>query len=63
MKKRGLLKDAATFAPAGRETNDRVEALTDQLAVVPYQVLETVELDELMAALGPLAQQLNAARD
>ncbi len=63
MKKRELLKDAATFAPAGREAKDRVEALTDQLAVVPYQVLETVELDELMAALGPLAQQLNAARD
>jgi hypothetical protein len=63
MKDRGLIEDEATFTPAGRQAKDRVEALTDELAVAPYEVLETAELDELMAALEPLAQQLIAARD
>lgn len=63
MKDRGLVKDESTFAPAGRQAKDRIEALTDELAVVPYDVLETAELDELVAALEPLAQQLIAAQD
>ena len=63
MKNRGLVEDEATFTPAGRKAKDRVEALTDELAVVPYEVLETAELDELVAALAPLAQQLIAAQD
>jgi catechol 2,3-dioxygenase-like lactoylglutathione lyase family enzyme len=63
MKARGLLRDESTFTPAGREAKDRVEALTDDLAVVPYEILETAELDELMAALEPLAQKLTAAQD
>jgi hypothetical protein len=58
MKARGLVEDEATFTPAGRQAKDRVEALTDELAVVPYEVLDAAELDELMAALEPLAQQL-----
>jgi len=63
MKARGLVKDEATFTPTGRQAKDRVEALTDELAVVPYEVLEAAELDELMAALEPLAQRLVAAQD
>ena len=63
MKDRGLIADEETFTPAGRQAKDRVEALTDDLAVVPYEVLETAELDELIAALEPLAQKLNAASD
>jgi hypothetical protein len=63
MKDRGLVEDEATFTPAGRQVKDRVEALTDALAVVPYEVLETAELDELIAALEPLAQRLTAAQD
>jgi hypothetical protein len=47
----------------GRIAKDRVEALTDELAVVPYEVLDTAELDELAAALELLAQQLIAAQD
>ena len=39
-----------------------MEALTDELAVAPYEALETAELDELMAALEPLAQRLVAAQ-
>ena len=63
MKTRGLIKDEATFTPTGARAKDRVEALTDKLAVVPYEVLETAEVDELMAALQPLARQLVAAQD
>jgi len=63
MKARGLIKDEATFTPAGRQAKDRVEALTDDLAHVPYEALEPGELDELIAALEPLAQKLIAAQD
>jgi hypothetical protein len=63
MKTRGLIKDETTFTPTGRQAKDRVEALTDKLAAVPYEVLETAELNELMAALQPLARQLIAAQD
>jgi hypothetical protein len=63
MKDRGLVEDESTFTPAGRRAKDRVEALTDELALAPYEVLDTAELDELMAALEPLAQQLIAAQD
>ena len=63
MKTRGLIRDVATFTPAGRRTKDRVEALTDDLAVAPYEVLDPGELDELIAALEPLARKLIAAQD
>jgi catechol 2,3-dioxygenase-like lactoylglutathione lyase family enzyme len=55
---RGLIEDDRTFTPAGREVKDRVEAMTDDLALVPYEALETTELVELMAALEPLAGRL-----
>ena len=63
MKDRGLVEDEVTFTAAGRQVKDRVEALTDQLAVAPYEVLEPGELDELTAALEPLAQKLLAAQE
>jgi hypothetical protein len=63
MAARGLIRDEKTFTPAGREVKDRVEALTDDLAAVPYEVLETAEVDELVAALEPLARKLVAAQD
>ena len=63
MKARGLITDEKTFAPAGRQVKNRVETLTDELAVVPYEILETAELDELIAALQPLAEKLIAAQD
>jgi hypothetical protein len=63
MKARGLITDEKTFAPAGRQVKNRVETLTDELAVVPYEILETAELDELIAALQPIAQRLIAAQD
>jgi hypothetical protein len=63
MKERGLVRDESTFTPAGREVKNRVETLTDELAVAPYEVLDTAELDELIAALEPLSQKLVAAQD
>jgi len=63
MKDRGLIEDESTFTPAGRRVKDRVEALTDELALPPYEALAPAELDELIAALEPLAQALNAAQD
>jgi hypothetical protein len=63
MRERGLVEDEVTFTPAGRQVKDRVEAKTDELAVVPYLVLEAEELDELVAALEPLARELVAAQD
>lgn len=63
MKGRGLITDEATFTSVGRRTKDRVEALTDDLALAPYEVLEPGELDELIAALEPIAQRLLAAQD
>lgn len=63
MKARGLVEDEATFTPAGRQAKDRIEALTDDLALAPYEVLEPGELDELIAALVPLARKLLAAQD
>jgi hypothetical protein len=63
MKALGLVEDEATFTPAGRQAKDRVEALTDELAAVPYDVLEPAEVDELAAALEPLAKRLVAGQD
>jgi helix-turn-helix protein len=63
MKARGLVDRDGRFTPAGRETKDRIEALTDQLAAAPYLVLASAEVDELIAALEPLAAALVAAQD
>ncbi|MDX6297719.1 MAG: hypothetical protein QOI51_1576 [Nocardioidaceae bacterium] len=63
MKAQGLIRDEKTFTPVGRQVKNRVETLTDSLAVVPYEVLKTAELEELIAALEPLAQKLIAAQD
>ena len=63
MRERGLVEDEATFTPAGRQVKNRVEALTDELAAVPYEVLEVAELEELVTALEPLAKRLLAAQE
>src|ERR671910_847532 len=58
MKARGLIADDGGFTPAGRETKQRIEALTDELAVAPYLILDAAEMDELTAALEPLTAAL-----
>ena len=55
MRDRGLIGDDGWLSEQGRAVKQRVEALTDDLAAKPYERLEPDELDELMAALEPLA--------
>jgi hypothetical protein len=61
LRDRGLLDDEGRFTPAGRETKDRIEAMTDALAGAPYDALEPTELDELMAVLEPISEVVDAA--
>src|SRR3954463_13503066 len=63
MRDRGLIGDDGWLSEGGRTVQERVEAVTDDLAAKPYESLETDELDELMAALEPLATLLLAAQD
>ncbi len=63
MRDRGLIGDDGWLTTDGRAVNQRVEALTDDLAAKPYESLEPAELDELMAALDPLATRLLAAQE
>jgi hypothetical protein len=63
MRDRGLIGDDGWLSDEGRAVKQRVEALTDDLAAKPYESLEPGELDELMAALEPLAALLLAAQE
>ena len=63
MRDRGLIGDDGWLTEQGRAVQQRVEALTDDLAAKPYESLEPGELDELMDALEPLATLLLAAQD
>jgi hypothetical protein len=63
MRDRGLIGEDGWLSEPGRAVQQRVEALTDDLAARPYQSLEPAELDELMATLEPLATLLLAAQD
>jgi hypothetical protein len=60
---RGLVDAAGGFTVAGRETSERIEALTDELAAPAYAVLDAGELDELIAGLGPIAAAAQAVDD
>jgi hypothetical protein len=63
MRDRGLIGDDGWLSERGRAVKQRVEDRTDELAAPPYQSLEPDELDELMAALDPLAALLVAAQE
>jgi hypothetical protein len=63
MKARGLVADDGRFTRTGRETKERIESLTDDLAAPPYRVLDAAELEDLTAGLEPLATALVAAED
>ena len=60
---RGLVDAAGGFTRAGRETKERIEARTDELAAPAYEVLSADELDELIAGLEPFAAAAQAADD
>src|SRR5262245_6697098 len=62
MRDRGLIGEDGWLSEPGRALKQRVEELTDDLAARPYESLEPGELDELMAALEPLAARLLAAQ-
>ncbi|MBO2445980.1 hypothetical protein J4573_02660 [Actinomadura barringtoniae] len=55
LRARGLVNAAGGFTDVGRETKERIESLTDELAAPAYDVLSTDELDELIAALEPIS--------
>ncbi len=55
LRDRSLVDAAGGFTAAGRETSQRIEALTDELAAPPYDVLSAEELEELVAGLEPIA--------
>jgi hypothetical protein len=61
LRERGLVDADGWFTDAGRETKERIEALTDELAVPPYEALSAAELDELIAELEPITAKLVAA--
>jgi hypothetical protein len=63
MRDRGLIGDDGVLSDIGRAVKQRIEAHTDELAAKPYESLTPDELDELRAALEPLAAQLLAAQD
>jgi hypothetical protein len=63
MRGRGLIGGDGWLSDRGRAVKRRVEFLTDDLAARPYESLAPDELDELMAALEPLAALLLAAQD
>jgi hypothetical protein len=60
MRARGLIDDAGRITDLGRETRERIEARTDELATAPYDALSPAELDRLVLDLEPLAAALAA---
>ncbi|MFD1369350.1 SCO6745 family protein [Actinoplanes sichuanensis] len=61
LRARGLVNEAGGFTESGRETRQRIETLTDELAAPPYEVLTAGELDELITTLEPIAAAVQAA--
>jgi hypothetical protein len=61
LRERRLIDADGRFTDAGRETQQRIEALTDELAAPPYDALTPAELDELIAELEPITAALVAA--
>jgi ABC-type transporter Mla subunit MlaD len=63
MRGRGFIDDTGQITNTGRETRERIEALTDELAAPAYDVLSADELDELITGLEPIAAAAKAAND
>ncbi|WP_407655621.1 SCO6745 family protein [Amycolatopsis rhabdoformis] len=60
LRERGIVDVDGRFTDAGRETKDRIEALTDELAAAPYEGLSAAEFDELVTLLEPITARLVA---
>ena len=61
LRARGLVDTDGRLTDAGRETTQRIEALTDELAAAPYDALSSAEFAELVAELEPITATLVAA--
>ena len=61
LRDRGLVDATGGFTDAGRQTKERIEALTDALAAPAYDVLSPDELDELVTGFEPIAAAAQAA--
>jgi hypothetical protein len=61
MRTRGLIDASGWLTDAGRETKERIESLTDDLAAPAYACLKPRELDQLIADLEPITAALDAA--
>src|SRR5215218_5383416 len=61
LRERGLVDADGWFTDAGRETKQRIEALTDELAAPPYDALTPAELNTLVTELEPITATLVAA--
>jgi len=61
MQARGLIDASGWLSDAGRETKERIESLTDDLAAPAYSSLAPSELGQLIADLEPISATLEAA--
>jgi hypothetical protein len=61
LRERGLIGADGRFTHAGRQTKQRIEDRTDELAMAPYDALSAAELDELVAEVEPMTAILLAA--
>jgi hypothetical protein len=61
MRVRGLIDGSGSLSDAGRETKERIESITDDLAAAAYSSLEPSERDQLIADLEPITAALDAA--
>ena len=61
MRARGLIDASGWLSDAGRETKERIESLTDDLAAPAYGSLSPSELAQLIADLEPISEALDAA--
>ena len=60
MRARGLIEASGWLSDAGRDSKQRIESLTDDLAAPPYDSLTPSEPDQLTTDLEPIAAALNA---
>ena len=61
MRARGLIDASGWLSDAGRESKERIESRTDDLAAPAYDSLTPSELDQFIADLEPISAALNAA--
>ena len=60
---RGLLTDAGSLTPAGRDLKGHIETTTDALALRAFDGLDDAEVEALVHALTPIARTVIAGGD